>query len=71
MVVISLYAGNWVQDARTDTRKPTAHVLGMMGKRQAEAMAVRLQADAGGQAAHTVYLALPWDMAMARYSLMV
>lgn len=71
MVVISVFAGDFVSDARQDQRKPQASVRGIMGKRQAEAMATRLQADAGGQAAHVIYLALPWDTAMARYTLTV
>ena len=71
MVVIGIYAGDMITDARKDRRKPRASVYGMLGPKEAEAMAARLQAEAGGNAANVVYLALPWDTAMARYSLMV
>ena len=71
MVVIGMYAGDWVIDARRDQRKPSASVYGVLPTRGAQALAAHLQAAAGGHAAHVIYLTLPWETAIVRYALTV
>lgn len=70
-VVIGVYAGDWVTDARSDKRKPTASVRANIPMAAAKRFAAMLQEEAGGQSANVVFEALSWKTAKARYTLTV
>lgn len=68
-VVIGVYAGDYVWDARSQKRKPTATVRANIPMKAARQYAALLQEEAGGQAANVIFEALPWRTANARYTL--
>jgi hypothetical protein len=65
-VLIGVFAGNYVSDARTDKRRPQASAKGIGSRVDMKNLQGAMPEDS-----HVVFQVLPLSTAKARYTLMV